>query len=285
MKLFRKCLRENFASPITYAAAILFAVLCGFGATVEINEETYSFFEIVFNSKLLSKTAGMLDCSSFVMAYNFSQSVWYTIGLSVIAAIPALCTYIRTLEKIHDFSLIRSNYKAYSAGIVLSSFISGAVIVLAGILMYNAAAHMLLPSIESLPDPEAQMMYGSASDRLVSMIKKVSNHALVGGVIPVLAITLYRFIRSDFLAATIPMMLTYISVKVFPNYIMWMFSDEQRSSNTFLRALTMIFPSNLTDLGMSFENTFNAPFWLAYIVISALLFAAYLLFYKSIRKV
>lgn len=286
MKLFCKCLRENFTSPLTYAAAILFAVLCGFGVTVQINKETYSFFEIVFNSELLSKAKSLSECSSYLMAYHFSQSTWYAIGLAVLTAIPALYTYIKSLEKIHSFALIRSNYRAYSAGIVFSSFFSGMIITLAGILMYTAAAYLLFPSFESFSDIDLQLIYGeTVSDRLFSLIKKVFNHALVGGFIPVFAITLYRFIRSDFLAATIPMMLMYISVKVLPNYREWLSSDMRHLENTFARVLAMLFPSNLTDLSRSLEGAFNAPFWLAYIVLGAFLFAMYLLFYKSIRKV
>lgn len=286
MKLFGKCFRENFASPLTYAAAVLFAVLCGAGATVQIGEETYSFFEIAFNSKLLSQTKYLSECSSYLMAYRFSQSAWYAIGLAVLTAIPVLYTYVRSLEKIHCFALIRSNYRAYSAGIVFSSFLSGMIITLAGILTYTAAAYLLFPSFESFSSPDLNMIYGeTVSVRLFSLIKKAFNHALVGGVISVFAITLYRFIRSDFLAATLPMMLMYISVKVLPNYREWLSSDIRRSENAFARVLAMLFPSNLTDLGNSLETSFNAPFWLAYIVLGAFLFATYLLFYKSIRKV
>ncbi len=285
MKLFCKCFRENFASPLVYAAAILFAVLCGFGVTVQVGELTYSFFEIVFDPELLAKAKQEITCSSYLMAYNFSQSSWYSIGLSVITAIPALYSYIRSIEKIHHFALIRSNYKAYSAGIIFSSFLSGMFIVLAGISIYFAASYLLFPSFDSFADPGYQMIYGDLSGRLFSLIKKVFNHAFVGGIIPVFAITLYRFIRSDFLAATIPMMLMYISVKVIPNYRDWVYSDIERSENTFLRILVVLFPSNLTNLGDTFKNTLNAPFWLGYIVLGALLFALYLLFYKSIRKV
>lgn len=286
MKLFGKCLRENFASPLTYVAAILFAVLCGFGVTVQINEETYSFFEIVFNSELLSEAKKLSQCSSYLMAYRFSQSAWYAIGLSVIAAVPALYSYIRSFEKIYNFALIRSNYRAYSAGIVFSSFFSGMLITLAGIMIYAAAAYLLFPSFASFADHDLQLIYGeTVSARLFPLIKKVFNHALVGGVIPVFAITLYRFIHSEFLSATIPMMLMYISVKVLPNYREWLSSDIRRSENALIHVWVMLFPSNLTDLGYSLENTLNAPFWLSYIVLGAFLFEMYLLFYKSTEKV
>ena len=88
--------------------------------------------------------------------------------------------------------------------------------------MYFAAAYLIFPSFESFADSQYELMYGAASDRLFDLLKKLFNHAFVGGIIPVFAITLYRFIRSDFLAATIPMMLMYISVKIFPNYREWL---------------------------------------------------------------
>ncbi len=76
--------------------------------------------------------------------------------------------------------------------------------------------------IAIIADSQYELMYGAASDRLFDLLKKLFNHAFVGGIIPVFAVTLYRFIRSDFLAATIPMMLMYISVKILPNYREWL---------------------------------------------------------------
>ena len=286
MKLFCKCFRENLSSPLLYAAAVLFTVLCGFGVTVVIKEETYSFFEIIFNSELFAIAKENIQCSSYIMAYNFSMSTWYIIGLSVIAAVPPLFIYINSIEKIRTFALIRSNYKVYSAGIILSSFFSGMIITLAGILLYIAAAYLVLPSFESFSDPNYMRIYGAAvSDRLFPLLKKIFNHAFVGGIISVFSIVLYRFIQSDFPAATIPMMLMYISVKIHPVYIEWFSSDEMRAQNTFLNVMAMSFPSSLTDLGRSLELSLKAPFWLAYIILSALLFGMYLLFCKSIRKV
>lgn len=285
MRMLGKCFREIFTSPLTYAAAVLFAVLCGFGATVTINEESYIFFEIIFNSKLLTQAKKISDCSSFLMSYRFSRSVWYVIGLSVLTAIPALYTYINSLEKIHIFSIIRSNYKSYSAGIFFSSFLSGAIITAFGILIYTAAAYLTLPSFASFADEMLEQAYGAtALDRLLLMLKPILNHAFVGGVISVFAITLYRFIRSDFLAATIPMMLMYVSVKVFPNYAEWIYADIGRSENTLVHILALLFPSNLTDMGIMLESTLNAPFWLAYIILGTLLYAIYIVFYKSIRR-
>lgn len=286
MKLFSKCFRENFTSPLTYAAMILFFVLCGTGVTVSINDTTYSFFEIISNSELFSQAKDMNECSSFLLAYSFSQSGYYTIGLAILTAVPALYTYIRSQEKIHYYALIRSkNYRSYSAGIVLSSFLNGMIITLAGILMYTMAAFLIFPDSASSEDPYFLMAYGeTVFARLFLFIKRVFNHAMVGGIIPVFAITLYRYIRSDFFAATIPMMLMYISVKVLPNWREWLNSHEV-SGNALAQLFVLMFPSNLPDLGISLNRTFNAPFWPAYIVLGAFLFAIYLLFYRSVKRI
>lgn len=285
MKLFGKCLRENLKSPLTYAGIILFVVLCGFGTTVEINEENYSFFGIIFDPTLLSRAKKLIECSSFLISYRFSQSNWYAIGFAVITAVPPLFTYIRSFEKIHHFSLIRSNYRSYSAGIVFSSFLSGMIIMLAGILMYTAAAYLTLPSFSSFADEMYQMIYGeTVSARLFLFMKQAFDHVFIGGIISVFAINIYRFIRSDFLAATIPMMIMYISVKVIPNYGEWLGSDIRHYENVFARAVVLIFPSTFTELGSSLEKMFQAPFWIAYIIFGAFLFAMYILFYRSVKR-
>lgn len=254
--------------------------------TVSINDTSYSFFEIIFNSELLFQAKDMNECSSFLMAYSFANSAYYTIGLAIITAVPALYTYIRSQEKIHCYALIRSkNYRSYSAGIVLSSFFSGAIITIAGILLYTAAAYFIFPDSTSFEDPYFLMAYGeTVFARLFLFIKRALNHALVGGIIPVFSITLYRYIRSDFFAATIPMMLMYISVKALPNYREWLSSDEI-SGNALARLFVIAFPSNLIELGILLERTFNAPFWLSYIILGALVFAMYLMFYRSVKRV
>lgn len=285
MKVFGKCLRENLSSPLTYAAIILLFVLCGAGVTVSIDDKTYSFFELIASSELLSQVKYRNDCSSFLMAYSFANSAYYTIGLAIITAVPALFTYIRSFEKIQIYAMIRSNYRAYSAGIVLSSFFSGAIITLAGIFLYTAAAYLKFPSAASFDDSLFLMIYGeTVPARMFAFLKRVFNHALVGGVIPVASIVLYRLIRSDFFAATIPMMLMYVSIKVLPNYREWLNSDEV-SENALARLFVMAFPSNLIELGILLERTFNAPFWLAYIILGAFLFVMYLLFYKTVKRV
>lgn len=283
MKFLCKCIQENLKSPLTYIAAILFAVLCAAGVTVELERETYSFFEVMTDRSLQKEISTDSQYAAYLIAMKFSQSAWYPIGLAVLTAIPALYTYIRSIEKTDRFSLIRSNYKSYTAGVILSSFISGLGIVLAGLAIYYAVTWLTFPSISSF-DPILELVFGSVSKRLFTITKFTLNHAFVGGMIPVFAITLYRYIRSDFLAATIPMMLMYISVKVIPNYREWMSTDIQRSENLFAKLLVFLFPSAMPGLGNTLELSFSAPFWLAYIVFGAFIFAMYLLFYRSIRR-
>ena len=285
MKFFCKCIRGIFTSPLTYIAAVLFAVLCAAGVTVDINRDTYSFFEIIANKKLFDTARASSQCASYLIAIRFTQSSWYPIGLAVLTAIPALYTYIRSLEKIDRFCLIRLNFKTYSAGVILSSFLSGLMIVIVGLIIYFGASYLLFPSLASFNDPVYEIIYGDTSQKLFSMLKLMLNHAFVGGVIPVFAITLYRFIHSDFLAATIPMMLMYVSIKLIPNYREWFSSDIQRLENPFAKLMIFLFPSAMTGLGDTLEYSFNAPFWLAYIFFGSLVFAMYLLFYRSIRRV
>ena len=267
-----------------YIAAAVFAVFCAAGVTVTLGDSNYSFIELAFNAEVSTKAASTIECSSAIMATRFSGSEWYSIGLAVLTAIPALYAYKRTIAKIHQFSLIRSDYKIYSAGVVISAFISGMFITLVGILLYVAAAYLFFPSFNSFSDPIYQTIYGTAVERFFSLMKKVLNHAFVGGVIPVSAIVLYGFIHSDFLAATIPMMLMYISVKILPNLREWVSWEIESSKKVPAQVLVSIFPSNLMELGASF-SLLNAPFWAAYIVLGTMLFGLYIAFYKSIKKV
>lgn len=284
MRFLRECLRENFSSPLTYIASVVFAVFCVAGVTVRFGDVSYSFVELAFDEKISAEVANTISCSSAVMAKLFSSSNWYSIWLAVLTAIPPLYTYKRTIEKNCLFSLIRTDYKSYSAGVVVSTFVGGAIITLAGILLYIAAAYLFFPSFDSFSDPIYQVIYGTAAERTFVLIKKVVNHAIVGGIIPVFTIVLYRFIHSDFLAATIPMMLMYVSVIILPNFREWATWKIKGSKSAPLQLLAGFFPSNLPELEASFSSL-NAPFWAAYIVLGAMLFGLYFMFYKSIKKV
>lgn len=263
-------------------AAAVFAVFCAAGVTVSIDDESYSFIELAFDEEISAKAAGTINCCSDLMAVRFENSMWYPIGLAVLTAIPALYVYKRTIEKNYLFSLIRTEYKSYSAGVVVSAFISGMFITTAGILAYMAAVYRFFPSFESFGQPFFEAVYGTASERLVSRIKCVVNHAVVGGIIPVFAIVLYRFIHSDFLAASIPMMLMYVSLKIMPNLREWI-TTEVDESNIPLRVLVNSLPSNLMHFGHALSNL-NIQFWVAYIFFAAVLFGLYFAFYHSIKR-
>lgn len=272
MRFFGKCLRENIASPLLFAAIILLFILCGFGATVQIDDYTsYSFFELVFRGETDNFTA-------FSMAYKFAESSYYPIGLAIIAAVPALFTYKRSLEKAQALALVRTNYRTYSMGVVLSAFLSGAIITLAGILLYFCASFVQFSNAVSLSDSE---LGETALARLLLLLERALNHALAGGAIAASVIVLYNYLRSDFFAATIPMTLMYVSVKLLPNYREWL---NSRENDLPARLLVIAFPSNLPDLGLLLERSFEAPFWISFILLGAALWALYFLFKKSIER-
>lgn len=285
MKYFCKCLRENFKSPLTYMAILVFAVLCIFGLSFRIDGKTYTFFEVFSNEKLFSNLKNDGNYSSYLLAFDFYNFNWYTVGLTVLTGIPALYTYVKSLEKVQSFTLIRTSYRTYSVGTILSSFLSGAIITIAGFLLFASVVYIIFPSFESFDDNILRMFYGkTAGERLLKLVKKVLNNAAVGGIIPVFAITLYRFVRSDFLAASIPVMLMYISFKIAPNYRAWFSETPEHSDNLFMKVILMFFPSNLINLGYSFEYNLNVPLWLAYLFFAAVVFACYFLFKKTVRR-
>jgi len=285
MRFFVKCLRENFSSPLSYAAIVIFAVFCVFGVKVQLDDETtYSMLEIILDKEIFAVVTSNSQCSSYLIALKYASSEWYAVGMSVLTAVPALYTYIKSLEKVQNFTLVRTNFSTYSVGIILSSFVTGFVIALSGFLIFFGVVYLIFPSFESFAEPIMPILFGeTAAKRFGVLTEGVINHAFVGGIMPVFAITLYRYIRSDFLAATIPMMLMYVSTKILPNYREWLSSDAERSQNVFLSFLLMLFPSNLASL-TSWLKENSAPFWLAYIGLGALVFAGVFLFRKSVRR-
>ena len=100
MRYFYKCLRENFKSPLTYAAIVIFSILCIFGMSFSENDTVYTFFDVLSNEKLFETVKLNINYSSYLLAFKFSDFNWYTVGLTVLTAIPALYTYVKSLEKV-----------------------------------------------------------------------------------------------------------------------------------------------------------------------------------------
>lgn len=282
MKYFYKLCLGYLFTPSLYAAIILFFLLCLFGATVNVNSESYSVFDLLMNHSLLNEAKTDFSCNSYFMLRNFSGSVWFIVALPVISGYPALTVYSNYCEPSRIMILSRTSRKSYSAAVIVSSFFCGAIISFAGILLFALLAYSLFPSITSFnADLLQSMNLDSQLGRFTDIFPKVSNCVVVSGLLSVITVIIFCFIKDKFMSLSLPMMLMYVSVKLSMLYSSWIAEDPARYDNKVLEAVYVVFLSSATDIHYYMQSCFNIPYIL-YFLFTAVILLIFIHIFKGI---
>lgn len=279
-------LTEYFTYPAIYLSAVLFLLLCALGPVANINDSSYSVLELITNREYMSLAAEEFECCSYNIMLNFSSSPWFSLGASVIAAIPALAVFIQNSENTRRQILIRMNKRAYSTGLFWSAFLTGVLIALVGILLYAVIAYAAFPPISSFGENAEFItaVYGSASARLLRLIKKIINCCIICGIFPLVTLIVYQLLHDRFLAMTIPMMIQYVSLKASIMFGTWRYSDPSLFSNDRLNFLDILFPSSCMIHYYYWEQTLRLPFACFFIMSGVIIIALYLVFDRLNRR-
>lgn len=286
MKYLGVLLTEYFTYPAIYLSAVLFFLLCVLGPVANINDSSYSVLELITNSEYMSLAAEKSDCNSYSIMMNFNSSPWFSLGASVIAAIPALAVIIQNSENTRRQILVRINKRAYSSGLFLSAFLTGVIVSLVGILLYAIIAYSAFPSISSFREDAEfiNLIYGNSSARFLMLIKKIVNCCIVCGIFPPVTLIIYQLLHDRFLAMTVPMMIQYVSLKANIMYGSWRYSDPSLFENDRLNFLDILFPSSCMIHYYYWERTLNLPFACFFIMSGVIIIALYLIFDRLNRR-
>lgn len=286
LKYLGVLLTEYFTYPAIYLSAVLFLLLCILGPVANINGSDYSVFDFITNREYMALTAEEFECCSYNIMLNFNSSPWFSLGVSVITAIPALAVFIQNSENTRRQILVRMNKRAYSSGLFWSAFLTGVIVSLVGIMLYAIIAYSAFPSISSFRE-EAEfinIIYGDASARLLVLVKKIVNCCIVCGIFPPVTLIIYQLLHDRFLAMTIPMMIQYISLKASIMYGTWRYSDPSLFENDGLNFLDILFPSSCMIHYYYWEQALRLPFACFFIMSGMIIIALYLIFDRLNRR-
>lgn len=279
-------LAEYFTYTAIYLSFALFLLLCALGPVANINDSDYSVLELITNREYMSLAAERWECNSYNVMLNFNSSPWFSLGASVITAISSLAVFIQNSENTRRQILVRTNKRAYSAGLFLSAFLTGFLIALVGILLYAAVVSAAFPSISSFTENAEfiDLVYGNSSARIITLIKKIVNCCIVCGIFPPVTLIIYQLLHDHFLAMTIPMMIQYVSLKANIMYGTWRYSDPSLFENGGLNFLDLLFPSSCMMHYYYWEQTLRLPFACFFIMSGVIIIALYLIFDRLNRR-
>lgn len=282
MKYFYKLCLGYLFTPSLYAAIILFFLLCLFGATVNVNSESYSVFDLLMNHSLLNEAKTDFSCNSYFMLRNFSGSVWFIVALPVISGYPALTVYSNYCEPSRIMILSRTSKKSYSTAVILSSFFSGMVIAISGILLYSITIYLVFPEITSFDVDFLQSInLDNWTGRIADFFPRASNCVIVSGLLSVITVIIFCFIRDKFMSLSLPMMLMYVSMKLSMLYSSWIAEDTSRYNDKALEAVYIVFLSSAADIHYYMQSCFNIPYIL-YFLFTAVILLIFIHIFKGI---
>lgn len=278
---YKLCLRY-FLSPSFYAAIALFFLLCLFGATVNVNSESYSVFELLLNNSLIEEAQTDFSSNSYYLLRNFSGSVWFIVALPVICGFPALDIYSNYCKPSCAMILSRTSRKSYSAAVIMSSFFSGAVIAILGILLYGITVYSVFPDIASFNVDFLQSVnLDSQIGRFTEFFPKASNCIIVSGLLSVIAVIILCLIRDKFMSLSLPMMLMYVSTKLIMLYSWWIAQEPSRYDDKTLETVYMLFLSSAVDIHYYMPSCLGIPYSL-YFPFTALILLVFIHLFKGI---
>ena len=275
---------EYLTDPGFYAAAVLIFALAVIGPSLDLSGKNYSIPVVLFDPKLYKAALEDINCCSDLVAARFDFHTLFTILLPIIASFPALKTFLQHNDAIRRTVLIRTSKRSYKAGIFVTTFLSGMVISFIGIMLYVITAFSAFPPISSFGNAELTEMYGGASGLMADLFKKTANFCVVAGIFSVFTIIVCAAVRDKFFSLTLPVMIQYISMKIYIFYSNWLFSDPERSQDRFLNFLSMMLPFSLTQHYTAWEYRLRLPFVCFFGLAAIIIAGEYIILGKLIER-
>ncbi len=267
-------------------SAFLFLLACLVGPAVELpgSEKTYSLLNMFMDASLYRAGVSEQINSGYRIAYMFDSSKWFVILLPVLASIPVLNSYDRINRSIKIFMLSRMNRKAYCRNMLAAAFVTGAAVVIIGVFLYSIVVNIVFANIKTDDPLVESYLLGFGKDswqRFIYLVKKISNHALAGGLYASTTLLIYHLVRDKFLTLTLPMVLMYISDKLYMLYEKTLFEDITDIKPNKLFAL---FPSNITMCHYMFESEYGISYFWFFVFATCLLIVLALVYIKIFDK-
>lgn len=271
---------QIFGSPVYWVMCGLFVIVGICGATVNYDMKDYTVLEVLLDNNLYSEVCKSGSACADRLFRNYSASEWFSVILPVLCAFPFYRVYITQTVSVRYQYWSRLSVGEYTSAQFFSGFVSGFSVALGGILIYGGLMFALFPAAPALD--EDMMIYIGLSNE--EFIKKILNCCLAGGVFPIVSIVLRHFVRDDFLAMTIPMMIQYLSYKVDGLIAFAMFDPITYEIDKTLGTISALMPSNCLSQWSVWEYQLGISLPIGLFVFAAVLIALYLVLTLIMRR-
>lgn len=276
--------KEYLSDPCFYAAVILIFAVSFIGPSVVLSDKSYSIPAVLSDPVLYKTALEEIDCCSLIVALEFDSHTLFTILLPVIVSFPAIKIYILHKDVFQKQLLIRLNKRSYKAGIFLTAFLGGFIIAFIGVMLYVVVAFASFPPMSKFENTEFIEIYGGASVQAANLLKKLVNVCTVAGMFPIVTMIVYIAAHDKFFSLSFPMILQYISMKIYIVYSSWIYSDPERYENRILMFIGMLLPYEFTSHHSAWEYRLKLPFACFFAFAAVIIVILYIVFIRLTER-
>lgn len=277
-----------FGSYLIHGAFFLSVFLFVFTAlgapVIKYAGRDYTILSMITDRGLYEKCRMDPINNSFLAGYAFDASKWYATLLPVITAIPALFVYDKIDASLKTYVLSRISRRKYCLLQLMTAFLTGFSVVALGVALYYGIVSFLLPAYDMNSDILNAMAsyYGySGSARFTTLAIKVSNSAVAGGLMAAFSLVLYHLVHDKFLVITIPMMIMYISDKLYYLYDKQRFANAENYDDIAPAVASALFPSNISRMFSMMGSEYGISYaW--FLPVACILFLLIYMLYRLV---
>lgn len=291
MRIIYHMTKRNIVSIRFLLAVFLVTVLCSCYEIPDlINEHSVTVIKafITYNHKQLLECGETASAYSIVMSFREMQ--WLVVLFPVLSSF--LCVYEFADEWMsgnYYMSVSRTNKSRYCFYRFISTAITGALIVIVGILVFTWLVYLKFPTLKEYSGDFIFLVevYGkSDSERILSFLKLLLNMSLQGALSAIISVELMAVLKDRFFALSIPMMMEFLGTKIINLHILYLIDKygrfETYPSKEML--IDLINPATQLNMDQTFEAIFKLPYWLYFIYVLVLLFGLYFCFKLIIKR-
>lgn len=169
------------------------------------------------------------DMSAYTLINGIRDFEWFSVVFPIFVAFPFVYTFINEWKSsVYMMSVTRCGEKAYVFRKIICASVSGATVVLAGMLVISILIYLMYPSVSDFPIHEiTDMAYGENDlARFGYYMRMILNLSIQGALCAVVSAILVVLLDDMFYALSIPMIVEYLCKKIINYYYLWLRDND-----------------------------------------------------------
>lgn len=209
------------------ATGVVLISLCGQWPVMNLSQDIS-----ILSALLLNRRADFIEHGAYTSAYYILMSMrdldWFRILFPVLAAFTALYHFSREWNGSYFYMMLpRCGRSWYWRHVLSNAFLSGMLVILAGVLLYAGCLYAFFPTLGAFSDDAKEIvyeLYGSTdAQRFGGFLTMALCMMLNGGMCAVLAVVLFAVIHDQFYTLSLLMIWEYLGMKLTGIYTLHLF--------------------------------------------------------------